>query len=34
MRQRSGALISAPKKLGSRKHPAGIAAPGEYVMVP
>jgi polyhydroxyalkanoate synthase len=34
MRQRSGALIPAPKKLGSRKHPAGVAAPGEYVMVP
>jgi polyhydroxyalkanoate synthase subunit PhaC len=34
MRQRSGALIPAPKKLGSRKHPAGIAAPGDYVMVP
>ncbi len=34
MRQRSGALIPTPKKLGSRKHPAGIAAPGDYVMVP
>ena len=33
MHQRSGALIPAPKKLGSRKHPPGVAAPGEYVMV-
>ena len=33
MQQRSGALVPAPKKLGSRKHPPGVAAPGEYVMV-
>jgi polyhydroxyalkanoate synthase subunit PhaC len=33
MHQRSSALIPAPKKLGSRKHPPGVAAPGEYVMV-
>jgi polyhydroxyalkanoate synthase len=33
MHQRSGALIPAPKKLGSRKHPPGVAAPGEYVMM-
>jgi len=33
MQQRSGALVAAPKKLGSRKHPPGVAAPGEYVMV-
>ena len=31
--QRSGGLIPAPKKLGSRKHPPGVAAPGEYVMM-
>lgn len=34
MRQRSGELKPAPKRLGSRRHPAGIAAPGEYVLVP
>jgi polyhydroxyalkanoate synthase len=33
MQQRSGALVATPKKLGSRKHPPGVAAPGEYVMV-
>ena len=33
MRQRSGELKPTPKKLGSRKHPPGVAAPGEYVMV-
>jgi len=34
MQQRSGALKPAPRRLGSRKHPAGLAAPGEYVLVP
>ena len=34
MHQRSGELVPAPKKLGSKKHPPGVAAPGEYVMVP
>lgn len=34
MHQRSGELVPAPKKLGSRKFPPGVAAPGEYVMVP
>ena len=33
MHQRSGALVPAPKKLGNRKYPPGVAAPGEYVMV-
>ncbi|RZT94925.1 alpha/beta fold hydrolase [Rivibacter subsaxonicus] len=32
MQQRSGTLGSAPKKPGSRKHPAALPAPGEYVM--
>jgi polyhydroxyalkanoate synthase len=32
MHQRSGVLKPAPKKLGSRKHPPGVAAPGDYVM--
>ena len=32
MRARSGELKAAPRKLGSRKHPAGVAAPGDYVM--
>ncbi len=34
MHARSGELVPTPKKLGSRKYPAGVAAPGEYVMVP
>ena len=34
MQQRSGALIPTPNKLGSRKYPPGVAAPGDYVMVP
>ncbi len=29
--ERSGAQIPAPVKLGSARHPAGIAAPGTYV---
>jgi len=33
MQQRSGDLVPTPKKLGSRKHRPGVAAPGEYVMV-
>jgi poly(3-hydroxyalkanoate) synthetase len=33
MQQRSGAPVATPKKLGSGKHPPGVAAPGEYVMV-
>ena len=33
MQRRSGPLVPAPKKLGSRKYPPGVAAPGEYVMV-
>ena len=32
MHERSGTLVATPKKLGSRKHPPGVAAPGEYVM--
>jgi len=32
MQARSGELKAAPRKLGSRKHPAGVAAPGDYVM--
>jgi polyhydroxyalkanoate synthase len=31
LQKRSGALKAAPKSLGSRKHPAGDAAPGRYV---
>ncbi|WP_372524604.1 alpha/beta fold hydrolase [Piscinibacter sp.] len=34
MRVRSGQRVAAPAKLGSRKHRAGVAAPGEYVMAP
>jgi polyhydroxyalkanoate synthase len=33
MQQRSGPLRNAPRTLGSRKHPPGVAAPGEYVLV-
>lgn len=29
--ERSGKMVPAPKVLGSKKHPAGISAPGEYV---
>ena len=32
MHKRSGELRNAPRKLGSRKYPAGVAAPGTYVM--
>jgi polyhydroxyalkanoate synthase len=32
--QHSGAKVVAPVKLGSRKHPAGDAAPGVYVREP
>ena len=31
LRQRSGQPVEAPKTLGSKKHPATIAAPGTYV---
>jgi polyhydroxyalkanoate synthase len=31
LQARSGELKSAPKDLGSRKNPPGVAAPGEYV---
>jgi polyhydroxyalkanoate synthase len=34
MHERSGALVPTPRKLGSRRYPPGVAAPGEYVMVP
>lgn len=30
--KRSGKKVPAPKKLGSKKHPAGANAPGEYVL--
>jgi polyhydroxyalkanoate synthase len=33
MHKRSGPLVATPKRLGSRKHPPGVAAPGDYVMV-
>ena len=29
--ERSGKRVTAPKKLGSKKYPAGVDAPGEYV---
>ncbi len=29
---RAGALVAAPKRLGSRAHPAGEPAPGSYVL--
>ena len=32
MHVRSGERVPAPKKLGSRKHKPGAAAPGEYVL--
>lgn len=34
MQRRSGELKAAPRRLGTRKHPPGVAAPGEYVRVP
>ena len=34
MQQRSGELKPTPRKLGSRKYPPGVPAPGEYVLVP
>ena len=34
MHQRSGSLEAAPRRLGSRKHPPGVAAPGDYVLEP
>ncbi|MEO7854608.1 MAG: alpha/beta fold hydrolase [Rubrivivax sp.] len=34
MHKRSGELRAAPRRMGSRKHPAGVAAPGDYVLVP
>jgi poly(3-hydroxyalkanoate) synthetase len=33
MHQRSGTRVVTPKKLGSRKNPPGVAAPGKYVMM-
>ena len=30
--ERSGVEVAAPSKLGSNRHPAGIAAPGGYVL--
>jgi polyhydroxyalkanoate synthase len=30
--ERSGKKVPAPKNLGSKAHPAGVAAPGEYVL--
>ena len=32
MSERSGARVAAPRKLGSRRHAPGVAAPGEYVL--
>jgi polyhydroxyalkanoate synthase len=32
MQRRSGTLVATPKKLGSRKHPPGVPAPGEYML--
>lgn len=32
MQQRSGERRKAPRRLGSRKHAPGVAAPGEYVL--
>jgi polyhydroxyalkanoate synthase len=34
MHERSGEMRPAPRRLGSRKHPPGAAAPGEYVLEP
>jgi len=34
MQQRSGELKPTPRKLGSRKYPPGVPAPGEYVLAP
>jgi polyhydroxyalkanoate synthase len=34
MQQRSGELRPAPRRLGSRRHAPGAAAPGEYVFEP
>ncbi len=34
LQQRSGEQKAAPRKPGSRKHPPGVAAPGEYVLEP
>lgn len=34
MHPRSGDLVPAPKRLGSRKHPATVAAPGDYILEP
>ena len=33
MHQRSGTRVAAPRKLGSRKHPPGAVAPGDYVLM-
>jgi polyhydroxyalkanoate synthase len=32
LKQRSGPRRAAPKRLGSRKHPPGVPAPGEYAV--
>ncbi|HJV95774.1 MAG TPA: alpha/beta fold hydrolase, partial [Albitalea sp.] len=34
MQQRSGPRVARPKKLGSRKHKPGVAAPGQYILEP